>query len=159
MKHSNSSRYSWLLVAMGVVGCTSSDIKPVDIYPEDQCAQCRMAVSNEAFASEIITNDGRVFKFDDLGCLETFLQRQSDLALAAIYVKDYQTRAWLLRERSVFVQTSLKTPMASGKVAVADSVQAKHLAEKYPATKKAESDGCSCCRTETGNSPSTVDHR
>jgi copper chaperone NosL len=125
-------------------------MKPVDLYPEDQCAQCRMAISNEAFASEIIIENGEVFKFDDLGCKEKFLKENSPLAVAAMYVKDYHTRAWLPKDKSFIVQTSLKTPMGSGKVAFADSVQAKQLAEKYPANDLAESDGCSCCKVDGG---------
>lgn len=149
MKKSDLLLRYWFVVTLGFGGCAATEIKPVDLYPEDQCAQCRMAVSNEAFASEIITRNGDVFKFDDLGCQEKFLKEKSDLAVAAIYVKDYQTRTWLLKEKSVIVQTSLKTPMGSGKVAVADSAQAKQLAEQYPASDLAESDGCSCCKVDT----------
>jgi copper chaperone NosL len=135
----------------GFLGCASSDIKPVDLYPEDQCAQCRMAVSNDAFASEIITKDGEVFKFDDLGCQEKFLKEKSGLAIAAMFVKDYQSRTWLSKEKSVIIRTSLKTPMGSGKVAVADSAQARQLREKYPAQDMAETEGCSCCKVGTKN--------
>lgn len=151
MKKDKLFMHVWFFAALGFAGCASTDIKPVDLYPEDQCAQCRMAVSNEAFASEIITKNGTVFKFDDLGCQEKFLKQKSDLAVAAIYVKDYQTRVWLPKEKSIIVQTSLKTPMGSGKIAVADSVRAKELAEKYPAKDLAESDGCSCCKVDKGN--------
>lgn len=150
MKKNDSLLRYWFIVAVGCVGCASTEVKPVDLYPEDQCAQCRMAVSNEAFASEIITQNGDVFKFDDLGCQEKFLKETPGLAVAAIYVKDYQTRTWLSKEKSVIVQTSLKTPMGSGKVAVADSVHAKQLAEQYPANDLAESSGCSCCKVDGG---------
>jgi copper chaperone NosL len=115
------------------LGCGSSEIKPVDIYPEDMCAQCRMAVSAQAFASEIITADGEVFKFDDLGCLEKFKEKSTDRKIAATFVKDYETRNWLPYERSTIVQTSIKTPMGSGKVAFTDSSQAKAYLKKFPA--------------------------
>jgi copper chaperone NosL len=114
-------------------GCGSSEIKPVDIYPEDMCAQCRMAVSAPAFASEIITADGEVFKFDDLGCLEKFKEKSTDRKIAATFVKDYETKKWLPYERSTIVQTSIKTPMGSGKVAFTDSSQAKAYLKKFPA--------------------------
>jgi hypothetical protein len=38
--------------------------------------------------------------------------------------------------------------MGSGKVAVADSAQAKQLVEKYPAQELAETEGCSCCKVD-----------
>jgi copper chaperone NosL len=113
-------------------GCGSSGIKPADIYPEDMCSHCRMAISDQAFASEIITADGEVFKFDDLGCLERFKQNSTDLKLAATFVKDYETKNWLPYEHSVIVQTSIRTPMGSGKVALADSIKANEYLTKFP---------------------------
>lgn len=113
-------------------GCGPSEIKPVDIYPEDMCSQCRMAISEPVFASEIITTDGDVFKFDDLGCLEKFQEKSGELKIAATFVKDYETKNWLLYEHSTIVQTSLQTPMGSGKVAFADPAQAREYREKFP---------------------------
>lgn len=113
--------------------CGPSEIKPVDIYPEDMCSQCRMAISEPAFASEIITTGGEVFKFDDLGCMATFKEKSGALKIAATFVKDYETKNWLPYEHSTIILTSLQTPMGSGKAAFADSAQArKHLA-KFPA--------------------------
>jgi copper chaperone NosL len=117
-------------------GCGPSEIKPVDIYPEDMCAQCRMAVSDQAFASEIITADGEVFKFDDLGCLEKFKEKSSGRKIAATFVKDYETKNWLPYERSTIVQTSIKTPMGSGKVALTDSARAKEFLKNFPMSEK-----------------------
>jgi copper chaperone NosL len=91
-----------------------------------------MAVSDQAFASEIITTDGEVFKFDDLGCLERFKDNSADLKIAATFVKDYETKKWLPYERSVIVQTSIRTPMGSGKVALADSAKAREIMENFP---------------------------
>lgn len=116
--------------AVKLFGCGSSEIKPVDIYPEDMCSQCRMAISQQAFAAEIITQADEVLKFDELGCLEKFREKTAELEIAAVFVKDYETKAWLPFERSVIVQTSLQTPMGSGKIAFADSIQAREFLEK-----------------------------
>lgn len=118
---------------VNLFACSPSEIKPVDIYPEDMCSQCRMAISEPVFASEIITTDGDVFKFDDLGCLEKFQEKSGELKMAATFVKDYETKNWLLYEHSTIVQTSLQTPMGSGKVAFADPAQAREYREKFPA--------------------------
>jgi copper chaperone NosL len=122
----------FFFICLSFFACGSSEIKPVDIYPEDMCSHCRMAVSDQAFASEIITTDGEVFKFDDLGCLERFKEKSADLKIAATFVKDYETKNWLPYERSTIVQTSIKTPMGSGKVALADSERVREFLEKFP---------------------------
>jgi copper chaperone NosL len=113
-------------------GCGSSEIKPVDIYPEDTCSNCRMAISDQRFAAEIITASEEVFKFDDLGCMESFKAKSHDLKIAAAFVRDYETKNWIFYERSTIVQTSLKTPMSSGKVALADSSRANEVLKNFP---------------------------
>lgn len=115
---------------MPFIACGPSEIEPVDIYPEDMCSQCRMAISQQAFAAEIITKAEEVFKFDELGCLEKFRERSAEFEIAAVFVKDYQTKAWLRFERSVIMQTSLQTPMGSGKIAFADSTRAREFLKK-----------------------------
>lgn len=93
-----------------------------------------MAISEQAFASEIITADGEVLKFDDLGCLERFKEKSTDRKTAATFVKDYETKNWLPYERSTIVQTSIKTPMSSGGVAFTDSIKATEYMKKFPAS-------------------------
>ncbi|NUO83093.1 nitrous oxide reductase accessory protein NosL [candidate division KSB1 bacterium] len=115
-----------------LLGCGPSEIKPVEIYPEDMCSQCRMAVSDHAFASEIVTATGEVFKFDDLGCLNGFKAKTPDLDIAATFVKDFETKHWLPLERSTILKTGISTPMGSGLVAFADSVQAQEYLKKFP---------------------------
>lgn len=137
----------WLLV-IGLVGCAVSEIKPVDIYPEDNCSQCRMAVSDKSFASEIITEEGEVLKFDDLGCMEKYRKQNSATKIKAIFVSDYETKKWMPYEKSVIIQTGIATPMGSGKVALSDAAKAEEVAGKFPFTKgtsSGESCGGGCC--------------
>src|SRR3989339_432647 len=127
-------------------GCAPPAVKPVDIHPEDACANCRMAVSDKSFASEIILQNGEALKFDDLGCLEEYRKKEPAAKIAAIYVSDYETKEWLPFEKSIIVETGIATPMGSGKVAVKDEAQAKTIREKYPSSKSLTDTGC--CSTE-----------
>ena len=122
------------VISFFLLGCSKSEIKPVDIYPEDLCSHCRMAISDQRFAAEIITVADEVFKFDDFGCMERFKEKSSNLKIAATFVKDYEMKNWIPCEHSTIVQTSIKTPMGSGKVALADSVKANDYLRKFPAT-------------------------
>ena len=123
-------------------GCAPSAIKPVDIHPEDACSNCRMAVSDKSFASEIILQSGEALKFDDLECLEDYRKKQPAAKIAAIFVSDYETKEWLAYEKSVIVETGIATPMGSGKISVKDMVRAKVIREKYPSTKTLTDAGC-----------------
>lgn len=76
--------------------------------------------------------EGEVSKFDDLSCLEKFREKSTGRKIAATFVKDYETKKWLPSERSTIVRTGIRTPMGSGKVAFADSAQAKEYVKKFP---------------------------
>ncbi len=135
------------LLAFMLLGCGASKIEPVEIFPEDNCAQCRMAVSEVQFASEIIDMHGEVYKFDDLGCMLKFRNKRSDLKINATFLKDYETKEWIPYERAVIVKTGIETPMGSGKVAFANQARAKAIQSRYPASEQ-HADGCShaCCQ-------------
>lgn len=131
-----------------LVGCGSSEIEPVEIFPEDNCSHCRMAISSEQFASEIITIQREVFKFDDIGCLLTYRSQHRKQEVAATYLKDFDTKAWLRWDNAVIVETDVNTPMGSGKVAFKDSIRAREFQKQHPANKSLSQAGCgmSCCQ-------------
>ncbi len=125
-----------------IPGCAPSTMKPVDIHPEDACANCRMAVSDRSFASEIILQNGEALKFDDLVCLEDYRKKEPTAKIAAIFVTDYETKEWLAFEKSIIVETGIATPMGSGRIAVKDEARAKAIREKYPSSKSLTDAGC-----------------
>ncbi len=131
------------LIGLLMAGCNLSELKPVDIFPEDACAQCRMAVSDRSFASEIITEDGEALKFDDLGCLENYRKKNPATKIRAIFVSDFDTKTWLSYEKSHIVKSGITTPMGSGRVAFGDSAKAAEFLKSNPPTDTSENeDGC-----------------
>lgn len=121
-----------IVISLLFIGCGAKEIQPVDLYPEDECANCRMSVSEHAFASEIISQEQEVFKFDDLDCFDTFKNDHSEVTIAAMFVKNYETKEWMPYDHSVIIQTGIATPMGSGKVAVASKERADALVHEYP---------------------------
>jgi len=120
-------------VCVSLVCCGSKEIKPVDVYSEDRCAHCRMAVSDLRFASEIISDKGEVFKFDDIGCLEEFFKmKPPTLTVAAAFYHDYATKEWIPAARATVVETGIATPMSSGKAAFTDSSAAQKFLQEHP---------------------------
>ncbi len=115
-----------------LTGCGRPGVKPVELFPEDLCANCKMAISDPTCASEIILESGEVFKFDDLGCMDSYRSEHPDLKIAAVFVKEYDTKGWLPREQAVIVETGVFTPMGSGKVAFGDSTRAVQFRREHP---------------------------
>jgi len=57
-----------LSIGIAMSSCSKSEPRPVE-YGKDQCAHCRMAVSDEKFGSEAIMNTGKMFVFDAPECM------------------------------------------------------------------------------------------
>jgi copper chaperone NosL len=116
----------FLILPVFLAACAAGEIKPEPIEAGDMCSFCKMAISEKRFAAEIITDDERVLKFDDIGCLLRYRQQAgSGLKSAAVYVTDYDSREWLKADAAFFVKSkTIKTPMGSGITAFADRSKA-----------------------------------
>ena len=115
-----------------LVSCGTGDVEPIDLYEEDACSMCRMAISDHRFAGELISGEGEVFKFDDLGCMRRFRDLRMEEPPAASFVKDFETRVWITEHQAVVVRSGMLTPMNSGLVAFVDSARAARFAMDHP---------------------------
>jgi len=133
-----------LFLSLLLSSCGPKEIRPVELFPEDQCASCRMAVSDGAFASQILYDDGSAAKFDDLRCFDNYRKAHPSEEFVEMFVADYETKEWIPYGKSVIVQTGIETPMGSGRIAVGGQEAAKRLKEKYP-PKMASAEADACC--------------
>jgi copper chaperone NosL len=112
--------------------CGSAEIEPAPIEPSDMCSFCRMAVSEKHFAAQIVTDDERFLKFDDIGCMLRFRRKSDGKAkILAHFVSGYDSGDWIKAEEAFFVKSkTVKTPMGSHILAFADKTKAEeHAAE------------------------------
>jgi len=86
-------------------------------YGTDNCDFCKMTLMDKRYGAEIVTQKGRVYKFDDVNCLVMFDKEGSVKAedIAGRYITDFAHEGVLIEvEKAVFLESDkLKTPMAS----------------------------------------------
>lgn len=117
--------FLWLFVIVFLCGCSSKPAPEPIHVGEDVCANCRMAIIEPQFASEIILSSGEVLKFDDLGCLASEAMNAASEASRHIFLQDYATHEWIEGEKATIVRSSsLQTPMGSGSIAFANHEKA-----------------------------------
>ena len=59
---------------------SSCQVKVEDIrFGEDQCHFCKMVISDPKFGSELVTEKGKVYKFDAAECMVSYLKNASDI--------------------------------------------------------------------------------
>jgi copper chaperone NosL len=104
--------------------CAVGPARPVAIDTlNDQCASCRMVISDPRFAAQIAAPGEEPRFFDDLHCLRDILKSGRPLpAGAVVFVVDHRTGAWVPAADAVFARVpAIETPMASHWVAYADA--------------------------------------
>ncbi|SDC06300.1 nitrous oxide reductase accessory protein NosL [Niabella drilacis] len=100
--------------------CGSSGPEPIHLH-HDACDFCKMSISDGRFAAELITTKGRVYKFDDLGCMIRYAAATPSQLVQHYYVSDFTndhqltdaTTAWYVQNEA------LRSPMAGNTAAFA----------------------------------------
>lgn len=106
-------------VALALAGCGAKP-KPI-AYGQDECAECRMTLVDRHYGAELVTTRGKVFKFDDLGCLLRFLRHPEAGGNPRVFVVDFDRPGVFLPAADAhFLQHNrLRSPMGSGIAAFA----------------------------------------
>jgi copper chaperone NosL len=113
------------LVAVFVVGLLAAcggTVQPVGIDPSSPCGFCRMAISEQRFAAQIVAPGEEPRVFDDIGCLAGYLARTGMPARGIAYVADHRTGRWIDASKATYTfVANVATPMGSHLIAHADA--------------------------------------
>lgn len=92
-------------------------------YGRDECADCRMIISDQRFGAQIVTRKGRVLKFDDICCLEAHVAegKVAEAEIKQRVVADFARPGALIPAEGAFFlhHQDLKSPMGSDTAAFA----------------------------------------
>ncbi len=111
-------------LATTAIGCSSGP-EPIR-YGKDACTACKMTLTDKRFGAEIVTKKGKVFIFDDLNCLASYLKGGTvfESEIAQIVSVDFKnTGAFVDLHKAFFLQNdAIKSPMR-GDVATFSTAQ------------------------------------
>jgi copper chaperone NosL len=113
--------------ALLAAACGSPGPRPI-AWGEEVCRHCHMTIADPRFAAELVTTRGRVYVFDDVGCLTAFAAGGSvpSGVVHSMWVHDFLRPDSLLDARTaVYLRVdSLRTPMSSHIAALAPGIEA-----------------------------------
>jgi copper chaperone NosL len=115
------------LFALLLISCNPKSEKIS--FGKDSCSECKMTIMDPKFGGEIVTKKGKVYKFDDVHCIATFLQKRG-VELSDIHqtlFNDYNKPGSFITAGSAefLVSSELKSPMGGNAVAFKTGDEAK----------------------------------
>lgn len=105
------------LLLMLMIGCEQRNKEKLPIkvtWDRDLCTECRMALSDNRYAAQVVDTKGKNFLFDDIGCAVLWLRKQDWRDSARIWVSDYNTTKWIEADKANWQYGDPHTPMGYG---------------------------------------------
>jgi copper chaperone NosL len=105
-------------------------------YNTDECDYCKMSIADARFGTEIITQKGRVYKFDDISCLLEYRKENAKTEFASFWVPDFVGKGEFVNAEKAFyvVSEKIKSPMGGNTAAFKTESDAKKLADEHQST-------------------------
>lgn len=126
---------SILFLIVLMLGLSACSQKPAEIhYGNDECVHCKMMITDNQFASQLVTDKGKAYKFDSIECMAVYHRMNSQqLEGAALWVSDYNNPGtWHKAEEALYVKSEvINSPMGESLLAFASDREARqHIQDK-----------------------------
>lgn len=106
-----------LLTPFLALSATACSPKPEPIvFTQDNCHFCKMTVMDPKYGAELVTDKGKIYKYDSVECLARHLEKEPDLTTKAhsLWVIDADQPGTLIPAQTAFYLYSLKLPSPMG---------------------------------------------
>jgi len=116
-----------------VVGCGKKETTAVAIDEKhDKCDICQIGVMDNQFATEIILENGKALKFDDIGCMYKWMEINPGEKTKEKFVRDYDSKDWISLEDATYVyDKTITTPMAYNVISFESKKDAENFVSNY----------------------------
>ena len=122
-----------------MICCTSCSTGPQPIqFGKDACDFCKMTILDQRFGGEVITKKGKVYKFDDIHCITSFLRSASieKTNVAGIFLLDYSAQKKFVPANQSFLLQSngLHSPMGGNTAAFVNEANREQAKQQVNGT-------------------------
>ncbi len=120
------------VAAMLLTSCGRAAPRPLALG-SDECAQCRMMITDSRFGAEVITRTGRVQTFDAIECATSYVVAANSANLQSIWVSDFEhPGTWIAANEAVFVSgATVGSPMGRSLLALARGSNPAQVMARY----------------------------
>lgn len=120
-------KYVLSLLILFHLSCSPS---PEDIqYGSDMCQFCQMSIVDRQHAAELVTNKGKVFKFDAIECMINYIKDKPESQFSFILCNDFDQPGILIdaTKAGFLISKAIPSPMGAYLSAFNDRESAQAL--------------------------------
>jgi len=120
--------YSIIALLLILFGCNVSP-QAID-YGNDGCHFCKMTIVDKVHGAEIVTNKGKVYKFDASECMINFLDEFADSSEIKLYLTNHYTEPEVLidaTKATFLISENVPSPMGAFLSAFKNKVDAEKI--------------------------------
>lgn len=119
------------ILAPLMVACGKKEAEPI-LYFKDHCESCKMTIADGRYSTELITEKGRVYKFDDVVCMLQYM-KEKKINASGLYVGSIYRKDTLYNAHDMYYVSSGKfaSPMGGNIAAFPDKDSALYYSKKY----------------------------
>ena len=113
-----------LLASILFVSCSIEE-SPI-VYGKDACHYCKMNIVDRQHAAEIVTNKGKVFKYDAIECMMRDIEEREENSISLFLMTDYFTPGKLVDATvaTYLISENLPSPMGANLTGFKDITKA-----------------------------------
>ena len=122
-----------IILVLAAVGCSQEPAKMH--YGSDECAYCKMMITNERFAAQMVTSTGKAVKFDAIECMASYAsENKPETESAKFWLSNFvDPGTWVdLQHATIIRSESIKSPMGANLLAVGSEAAAREHLREYP---------------------------
>lgn len=123
------------LAAAATSGCAKTGPRAL-VAGTDECAQCRMMITDARFGAEVVSTTGKVETFDAVECLTGYVAAAPAGSVQAVYVSDFEHPGTLIpADDAVYVVgATINSPMGRSLLALPKGTAPEKAIAKYGGT-------------------------
>lgn len=127
----------FILMGSLLISCGESGPRQIELG-KDQCDECKMTITDAKYATQLVTQKGRWYKFDDINCMNSFeVSNPEYFTGGKTYVADFPSGELIETETATLISGgSIKSPMGGNTQAFRDPAAADKAAAALGATVK-----------------------
>ena len=124
----------FFILSFSFLSCAKIEAVPIKLNV-DSCDFCKMNIADGKYGAELITQKGRVYKFDDIMCMMNYCKDNGSVKIESYYVLNFTQDNVLIPAETAFYLSGgdIHTPMRGNIIAFSKENDAKLVAPKLKA--------------------------